>query len=156
MEPRDQEFQEQAQEVQKEFLVKDQKENHSERVVHSAATDLADRSVRTASGQEETSVRIQREDLSVRAVHSAATDLADRSVRTASVQEETSVRIQREDLSVVTDHADHSARTMTVQEEASETTLREEAADSEAQARRVSLEENSTISVMRTRAESTR
>jgi hypothetical protein len=152
----DQEYHAQVQEALREYLA--------------TTTDLADHSVRA-----EHSVKVQREEASV------VTDHADHSARATtvredhSVKEDHSVRVQREEASVVTDHADHSVRAMTVQEDHSaravhsEKVLKEEAsaereealatesqADSETLQRRASQREISTISVTRTRAESTR
>ena len=136
----------------------------------SEATDLADLSVKTQSvreGHSEKTARDQEDhsekaDLSEREA-SEATGLADLSVRTQNVLGDRSEKTAK-------DQEDHSVRTMKGQEDSLARTAKdqedhhsvrevsetESQGDSEIPAERASTEMTSTISVTRTRAESTR
>ena len=150
-------------------------ESHSERESH-LVTDHVEVSVRVARGHAEASVKT----ISAVKESRSATDRADHSQRAAresrsAVREEASVKAEKEDRSVererasavrgnhsATDHAEASARVARedhsmVKERASAVTGSHSAEREEASVqRRASTRRISTISVMRTRAESTR
>ena len=124
-------------------------EDHLERVQREeASAEIAQEelSEKTLSVQEEHLAKIQREEASAIALATTQSAQEDRSEKTLSAQEE------------------HSARIQSVQEDLLVRILREEASAEESQPeeavstqqRRASTRRISTISVMRTRAESTR
>ena len=118
MQEKDLESQELAQEVLKEYSqARIQKEDHSVRAAHSAATvhadhsekvqkDHAELSVKTANVQEETSQKDVHSAVTVHADHSARVqkDHAEPSVKTANVQEEILEKVQKEDHSETESH----------------------------------------------------
>ena len=127
----------------------------------SAATDLAGRSVKVQTVREDHLAKVLKEEVSeetdhadlsvkeqtVRGDHSARVKKEEDSATT--VQDVLSVTVLKEEVSVETDHAGHSVKDL--KERASVVT---EKADSEIQERKASQRRTSTISVMRTRAES--
>jgi hypothetical protein len=130
--------------VQKEYLTESVQAEISERV----QTDHAVHSVKAQT---------VREEVSAKAVRSAATDHVVHSAKVLTGQEEVSVRDPTDhvehSVKVQTVHVASSVKVQTVREEVSAT---ESQADSETQERRVSQRETSTISAMRTKAESTK
>ena len=140
MQERDQESQEQAQGVPREYLtakghaghsVKARKENHSAKAVHSVVTDHGAHSARVqkdhadhsekdalSAEKEEASVRTLKEDHSVKDVHSVVTDHAAHLAR------------------VLTDHAGRSVKAVHSEARESLSVEKEEVADSETLQRR--------------------
>ena len=152
---RDREYQEPEAEEQrecsrvtiKEVAVPTGREGHSERTVSSAVTD-----------QEGLLAKTGRADLSVKTVSSAATDQEGHSEKTgrADLSERTVSPVQ-------TDREDHSAKAESVREEVSERIVKEDRweATERVQVREIQQERAlqgriSTISAMKTKAESTR
>ena len=137
-------------------MVKEETSEETARDAVSAATGLADHSLKTV-----------KEDLSVMArekvseaekdAASAATDLADHSLKSAKedlsemVKEEVS-EVEKDAASAATDLADHSLKAV---KEGSHSETGDPV-DSKTQERRVSTRKTSTISAMKMKAESTR
>ena len=128
----------------------------------SAATDPADLSAKAQTVREDHSAKVLKEGVSVETDHAdlsvkEQTVQGERSERArreedseTTVQDVLSVTVQREEVSVETDHAGHSVKDL--KEGGSAATGK---ADSETLERRASQRRTSTISVTRTKAEST-
>ena len=148
------------------------KEEHSQTVAKEEAsvriqkeedlvvTDHVEALERTAKDHVGLSARTQREELSVVTDHAEAsvktmTDHVEVSERTARDHADLSARTQREEVLVATDHAEALERI--AREEASAAAEDLQLVEEDSTLLREALpEESSTISVMRTRAESTR
>ena len=145
-------------------MLKEETSEETARDAVSAATGLADHSLKTVK---EDLSEMAREKVSEaeKDAASAATDLADHSLKTAKedlsemVKEEVS-EVEKDAASAATDLADHSLKAVTEDrhslEKEGHSATRDREADSEIPERRASTRKISTISVTRTKAESTR